>query len=113
MCPPDDNPQDPNHEARTTMSDPTQPRRLIDAKELAQHLGISESAVYRKSAAGLLPRYKIGHRTVRFDLDEVRSMLRESTAPQPEHRARPPSNNRNAHAKPLPTFSWTAEKPGS
>ena len=51
--------------------------RLIDARELAEHLGINLALVYRWSSDGRIPRYKLGHKTVRFRLCEVLRVFRE------------------------------------
>jgi excisionase family DNA binding protein len=45
-------------------------RRLVDATELAQLLGVSVHRVYRWSSEGRIPKLAIG-RWVRFDVDEV------------------------------------------
>ncbi len=62
--------------------------RLIDARELAEHLGINLGLVYRWSSDGRIPRYKLGHKTVRFRLCEVLRVFREE-ADAPVKRAAP------------------------
>ena len=49
---------------------------LLTAQQLADHLNMPVGAIHRLSAAGRIPKYKSGHRTVRFDLDEVLAALR-------------------------------------
>ena len=61
--------------------------RLIDARELAEHLGINLGLVYRWSSDGRIPRYKLGHKTVRFRLCEVLRVFREE-ADAPFERAK-------------------------
>jgi excisionase family DNA binding protein len=51
--------------------------RLIDARELAEHLGIKLGLVHRLSSDGRIPRYKLGHKTVRFRLCEVLRVFRQ------------------------------------
>ncbi len=48
---------------------------LIDARALAEHLGVPLGHVRRLSAAGRIPRIKIGYRTIRYDLDAVLAAL--------------------------------------
>ena len=49
--------------------------KLLTARELAMHLGVSVSAVQRLSAQGKIPRYRFGRRTIRYDLDAVRAAI--------------------------------------
>jgi excisionase family DNA binding protein len=50
--------------------------RLLTAKELAYHLGVSESWVYRAALRGEIPVVKVG-KYRRFDYDAVREALAE------------------------------------
>ena len=54
---------------------PDQPL-ILTARELATRLRMTVQQVYRLSASGLIPKFKAGHRTVRFDLSEVLAALR-------------------------------------
>ena len=58
---------------RSTLPSPA----LVDSETLADVLGVSVQVVHRLGAARRIPRYKIGHRLVRFDLQEVLDTLRE------------------------------------
>jgi len=91
--------------------DPATPMKsLIDAADLAVHLGITVNAVYRLSATGRIPRYKVGHRTVRFDLLEVLAALKGPAEEQVDvptaGRARPPRAQPPSTA--LPSFDWSS-----
>lgn len=57
---------------------PAHAASLLTAQQLADHLNMPVGAIHRLSAAGRIPKYKSGHRTVRFDLDEVLAALRVS-----------------------------------
>lgn len=50
------------------------PERLIDARELAQLLGVRPQWVYGKVDAGELPGYRLGH-YLRFRASEVEAWL--------------------------------------
>lgn len=50
---------------------------LLDVKGAARILGISERSVYRLSAAGDIPQYRVG-RQLRFDENELRIALRRN-----------------------------------
>ncbi len=53
--------------------------KMLSAKELAQHLNVHRSAVYR--AAELLPHYTLpGSRARRYILEEVLEYLKEKKA---------------------------------
>lgn len=51
---------------------------LVDATELAKHLGQAKSSIYRLQKRGLIPAYAAGPnmRGLRFDVAEVREALR-------------------------------------
>ena len=51
---------------------------LIDAAELAKHLGQAKSSIYRLHKRGVIPAYAAGPnlRGLRFDLNEVKEALR-------------------------------------
>ena len=51
------------------------PERLVTATQLAESLDVRVGMVYRMARRGVLPCYRIGRR-VRFDLAEVRQVLR-------------------------------------
>jgi predicted DNA-binding transcriptional regulator AlpA len=55
--------------------------RLVSARGLAQLLAVPVGQIYRLASHGILPRYRIGHRTTRYDVDEVLSILREAPSP--------------------------------
>ncbi len=86
---------------------------LLTAQELARHLGVSVSQVQRLSAQGKIPRYELGHRTIRFDLAEVRAALAASGAPSsaPPPPAPLPARSRRSPPTPpptrdLPPYDW-------
>jgi hypothetical protein len=82
---------------------------LIDASELAEHLDVSIQAVYRVSASGRIPKYTLGHRTVRFCLDDVLAALKVEREPTThETRSRPTSPPSGAsRLVALPTHDWS------
>ena len=96
--------------AESTPKPPREP--LVNARELAHILGVPLGLVHRKSAEGVLPRHKIGHRTVRYDVAEVRLALqapRRTPAPQP-----PIPRRRIVEPGPvhdLPAYDWPPRKP--
>ena len=56
---------------------------LVKADEVAKYLGLSKSAVFRLSAEGVIPSFKVPGRarSVRFSLSEVQAALeRRGTA---------------------------------
>jgi len=85
---------------------------LIDATALAAHLGITVAQVQRKTRDGLLPHVRLGHRTVRYNLDAVLAALAAPPPPKPLRRAAAP---RPAHAaasvQDLPAYDWSASMP--
>ena len=56
--------------------------QCVDAKELAEALGVSERQVRRWGADGTIPSRKISHKVRRYRLDEVVEWL-ESTRQGP------------------------------
>jgi len=56
---------------------------LVDAAELAKHLGQAKSSIYRLHKRGLIPAYAAGPNLhgLRFDLDEVKEALRRPIRP--------------------------------
>lgn len=53
---------------------------LLDVRGAATLLGISERSVYRLSATGQLPQYRVG-RQLRFDEYELRAVLKDRRRP--------------------------------
>lgn len=53
---------------------------ILDAEALAKQLQVSTATVKRLALQGRIPSLRLGHRTLRFDLDEVLEAIRESTA---------------------------------
>jgi excisionase family DNA binding protein len=49
---------------------------LLTAEELQKHLNISRTTLWRLRKEGL-PHTKIGHKTIRYDLEEVEKWLEE------------------------------------
>lgn len=52
---------------------------LLGVPEAAEFLDVSKRSVYRLTASGQLPAYRVG-RQLRFDEDELRRVLRERRA---------------------------------
>jgi predicted DNA-binding transcriptional regulator AlpA len=89
------------------MIDASLPPTLVDAPTLAAKLGLTVGQVYRLSASGRIPKYKAGHRTVRFDLGEVlRSLRNTQPAAPPTQEALLPS----ASAGSIPEVEGLAAK---
>lgn len=86
---------------------------LVDASTLAANLGLTLGQVYRLSASGRIPKYKAGHRTVRFDLEEVRAALRASPASPtpPALRRREVSLPASPPVHDLPRYDWSSSMP--
>ena len=51
--------------------------KILTAKELSQYLKLSESTIYKLSATGEIPAFKVGD-SWRFELDEIQKMIRDS-----------------------------------
>ena len=49
--------------------------RLVSRKEIEEFLGVSRVTVFRLMKEGM-PRHKLGYRTIRFDIEEVREWLK-------------------------------------
>ena len=51
---------------------------LVDATQLARHLGQAKSSIYRLHKLGVIPAYAAGPnlRGLRFDVEEVKAVLR-------------------------------------
>lgn len=84
---------------------PTNAPQLVDAQELAKLLGVNVNVVYRLSGTNRIPRYRIGHRTIRFDYEEVKAALRleAKQAYSPVVRQVPKDAS-------LPSYDWSASK---
>jgi excisionase family DNA binding protein len=54
--------------------------RLLDAKEIAERLGVPESWVRESARSGAIPHLRLG-RYVRFDLADVERWLEECKRP--------------------------------
>ncbi len=50
---------------------------IVTAKEVGQYLKLSESTIYKLTASGEIPGFKIGD-SWRFDMEEILKMIRES-----------------------------------
>lgn len=51
---------------------------LVSATTASHHLDITKGCLYRMARAGIIPRYRVGvkGRGVRFDVEEVKNILR-------------------------------------
>ena len=54
--------------------------RLLDAKAIAERLGVPESWVRESARSGAIPCVRLG-RYVRFDLDDVERLIEECKRP--------------------------------
>jgi excisionase family DNA binding protein len=54
--------------------------RLLDAKEIADRLGVPESWIRESARAGVIPHVRLG-RYVRFDLADVEAWIGECKRP--------------------------------
>jgi excisionase family DNA binding protein len=52
----------------------------VTIKDLMDRYGISRSTVYRRIEDGTLTAYRLGARTIRFDLAEVEAVFRGGAA---------------------------------
>jgi len=57
-------------------------RMWVTVKELAQEFGVSHDSVYRAYRSGKIPGSQMA-RTIRFDLDEVREVMRNRAIAMP------------------------------
>ena len=83
---------------------------FVSAPQLAAHLGVSLGQVHRLSASGKIPRVKLGHRTVRFDLAKVLAAL---AAPNEQDAMHPVARSprRTSPDRPvcdLPAYNWSS-----
>ena len=76
--------------AGTSLTGPHVPERLLDAKEIAERLGVPESWVRESARLGAMPCVRLG-RYVRFDLDDVERWI--ETCKQPGRSIRPRSHD--------------------
>ena len=51
-------------------------RPLLTAEQLAEHLGVSRSWLYKRVASGSIPNIKFGT-AIRFDVDEVIAFFKQ------------------------------------
>jgi len=49
---------------------------LVAAKEVSKALGVSQDLLRKLAREKKIPFYKLSERTLRFDLDEVRSFMK-------------------------------------
>jgi predicted DNA-binding transcriptional regulator AlpA len=65
------------------MEERTMNSALIDAAQLAKHLGQAKSSIYRLHKRGVIPAYAAGPNLhgLRFDLNEVKEALRRPARP--------------------------------
>ena len=57
-------------------------RMWVTVKELAQEFGVSHDSVYRAYRSGKIPSSQMA-RTIRFDLEEVRQVMRNRAIAMP------------------------------
>lgn len=85
---------------------------LVTAVQLAAHLGVSLGQIHRLSAAKRIPRVKLGHRTVRFDLEKVVAALGQTV--EPPTVLRPTRAAQGVQVEPpvrdLPAYDWSPPK---
>jgi excisionase family DNA binding protein len=61
---------------------------IVTAKEVGRYLKLSESTIYKLTASGEIPGFRIGD-SWRFDMEEVLKMIRESKKGSSRGGARP------------------------
>lgn len=72
-----------NQTANTAKTDPSH-QRLLTAKELAQHVGVSVATVGNWRCKGLIPCIFVSRRIVRYRAaDALRAFERAASQPQP------------------------------
>jgi excisionase family DNA binding protein len=71
-------PMDPNDSPSFPLSGPPTP--LLNSKELAEYLSLSEKQVWRLKEAGILPSIRLGG-AVRFRLSDIDRALNENQGP--------------------------------
>ena len=52
-------------------------KKLVSTKELAEILQVHENTLYNWAREQDMPRFKLGHNRVRYDLDEVMNWIKE------------------------------------
>ena len=52
-------------------------KKLVSTKELAEILQVHENTLYNWAREQDMPRLKLGHNRVRYDLDEVMNWIKE------------------------------------
>ena len=52
-------------------------KKLVTTKELAEILQVHENTLYNWAREQDMPRFKLGHNRVRYDLDEVMNWIKE------------------------------------
>lgn len=55
--------------------DMSRQKRLITLKEMAKHLGVSKSYLYKLTSKGLIPHYKPTGKVIYFEKSEVEEWL--------------------------------------
>lgn len=50
-------------------------QKLVDKKYIAEMLGIKPNTVVKMAQVNAIPHYKLGHRLLRFDLQEIESWV--------------------------------------
>ena len=58
-------------------------RRLIDANEASRVCGLSKATIYKLVQQGRLSAFKVLTRTLRFDTDDIRALLRRKPSTVP------------------------------
>lgn len=80
---------------------------LLTAAELAAHLSVPVGYVYRLTSERRIPVVKLGHRTVRYDLEQVIAALdRPARSPTPCRAPRP--RTEPAPTRDLPAYDWSS-----
>ncbi len=54
---------------------------LFTAAELAKIIKLNEQTIYRFVRRGIIPAIRVGRKTLRFDLNDVRTALRQKPTP--------------------------------
>jgi excisionase family DNA binding protein len=79
----------PPRESPPKQAPPAPSKKLLNTKEAAEYLGVSVFTIYKLSAGGQLPHYKVGSRTLFREeqlLDWLASHERTSVEHLPPHR---------------------------
>ena len=64
---------------RSPQVPPSIPSGLVDARAVAEYLGVAVSTVHRLAARGVLPRVELGARLVRFRLSDIEAFVATRT----------------------------------